>query len=174
MSIATSTKGVVDYLQRNDTLMKQIVQAGESTAAELKQLVQKLDTARQEARDLIDVLGTVQFKVAKSSKVKAKQQGLLEEITNVSKDIQRFKAHPQITALLYAQRSELYLLLANTFTETVGKVVSFTPQEVDDLNVLLRRSRLDVASRKKHAHVLDSAVQLAKLAFRVAAKLASV
>ncbi len=174
MSIATSTRGIVEYLQRNDTLVKQISEAGEEAAVKLKQLAQRIDAGRREAEELIDELGTVEFVVARSSDVRVKQQELLDQIAEVSKDIQRFNAYPQITALLYAQRSEFYLLLANTFNDTVKEVVSFTQQEIDDLNVLLRRSVLDAEARKQKAHLLDAGIQLAKLAFKLAGKLAAV
>ncbi len=61
--------------------------------------------------------------------------------------------------------------LGNTFNDLVAQIVTFSPQEIDDLRVLLRRATLDTASRQKLAHVLDASVQISKLLLRVAGKL---
>jgi len=173
MSIPTTIKGVVDVLRDRDTLVDDISGEAETAAGELKKLVTRLSAARRETEDLLDKLTTVQFAVAANPTIKAEQQSLLEKISDVSKDIQTFKAYPQITRHLYAQRTELYLLLANTFNDIARNIVAFTDQDVDELRTLLRRAALDAESRKQKAHLLDAAVQLAKIAFRVAAKLAA-
>ncbi len=173
MSVATTIKGVVDVLRDRDTLVDDITGEAETAAAELKKLASRLSAARSETEDLLDELTTVQFAVAAKPTTKAEQQSLLAKIADVSKDIQEFKAFPQITRHLYAQRTELYLLLSNTFNDMARKIVAFTDQDVDDLRPLLRRAALDAESRKQKAHLLDAAIQLAKIAFRVATKLAA-
>jgi hypothetical protein len=66
---------------------------------------------------------------------------------------------------------DAYMLLANTYNDLVGQIVTFTPQEIDELRVLLRKATLDIEFRKQLAHVLDAAVQVSKLLLRVAGKL---
>jgi hypothetical protein len=60
----------------------------------------------------------------------------------------------------------LYVALANTYNNSIRKIVPFTQEEVDTLRVLLRRATLDAAARQRRADVLDAAVQLAKLGLR--------
>ena len=172
MGIETSIKGIVEFLKRNDDLIKEIAETGKEAFDTIKELADKVDKARDETRELIERIGTVEFVVSKSSDMREKQQMFLEEIQNVSKKIRRFEAYPDITAHLYAQRSSLYLGLANTYTETIRKIITFTDQEADEIKILLRRAALDSEIRQRKADVLDAAVQLTKLMFKVVKKLA--
>lgn len=172
MGIKASIKGVVEFLKRNDDLIKEIAGTGKEAFDTLKELADKVDRTREETRELIEKVGTVEFVISKSSEMREKQQMFLEEIQNVSKKIRKFEAYPDITAHLYAQRSSLYMGLANTYTETIGKMVTFTQQEADEIRVLLRRAVLDAEARQRKADILDAAVQLTKLMFKVARKLA--
>jgi hypothetical protein len=172
MTMSANLQGVIELLQGDDEFIKEIVQTAENASGKLDQLSQKLDVIREDADELISMASTTKFAVAKGPDVKVHQKKLLDKIEQVSKDIQELSEFPQITRHLYAERTQLYLLLAGTYNKAARKVVPFTDQEAEDLRVLLRRSVLDAASRQKKAHILDAAVQISKLAFRVASKVA--
>jgi hypothetical protein len=172
MAPSADLAGVIELLQGNDEFIKEIVKTGETAVGKLNKLSQQLDVIRKDADELVAMVTTTQFAVADAPEVKVTQKKLLDKIEQVGKDIQELSAFPQITRHLYAQRTQLYLLLADTYNEAARNVVLFTDREAEDLRVLLRRSVLDAASKQKKAHILDAAVQLSKLACRVAGKVA--
>jgi predicted nuclease with TOPRIM domain len=171
MSIEVSIKGVVDFLKKNDDLIREVAKTGREAVERIKELADKLDKAREETRDLLEKVTRIEFSVSKFLKTREKQRILLEEIQDIGRRIRRFEAYPDITAHLYTDLSALYMSLANTYTQSIRRMVTFTDQETDEIKVLLRRSVLDAASRQRKADVLDAAVQLAKLMFKVARKL---
>lgn len=172
MPIPASVQGVVDFIQQNDTLIQDINETAEVSVDQIKKLVHRLDQTRKETEQLIQKLGSTKFVIAKKQDVQNRQKALLEKIEEVSKDIQVWRDDPTIAGLLLAARGELYQRMANTYNHTVSKVIRFSQSEVDELEVLIRRSILDTQSRKKKAHVLDGAVQMAKILFRIGKKLA--
>jgi hypothetical protein len=174
MSIEASMRGVVSFVAERADFVDQVTGLGETAVADLQQAADRLDAARDEAQDLVNRLSTQKFAVASTGSTKDKQRSLLEDIEEISKDIQRYGGQPEMVRLLKAERSELYLLLANTYTDAIKDCVPFDAQEVDELRILLRRSVLDAQSRQKKAHIVDAAIQLSKLGFRAATKLAIV
>jgi ABC-type transporter Mla subunit MlaD len=173
VAIETTAQGILGFLQGNDKLVQDVSGAAKDVGGVLVGLANRLDANRRDAADLVAKLGNVPFAVARTSDAKKQQERLLEQISEVSKDIQEFQDHPEITTHLFAQRSALYMALANTYNDSIATVVSFTPDEVDQLRTLLRRATLDAAARQRWADILDGAVQLAKLGLRLAAKLAA-
>jgi hypothetical protein len=174
MSIQTSTQGLTDFLQRNDKLIQDIRETGKDVTDQVKGLATRFDQARNEAQELISKLGTASFVVAKANDTKVKQARLFEEITVIGKKISDYQDHPEITAGLYATQAAKYVALANTFNDTVSQFVTFTDDEVAQLQTLLRGATLDAEARQRWADILDATVQLTKLALKVAAKLATV
>jgi hypothetical protein len=174
MSIEGSMRGVVNFVAERADFVDQVTGLAETGVTEIQRAADNLDAARNEAQDLVNRLSTEKFAVASSGTTKEKQRSLLEDIEIVSKDIQRYSGQPEMVRLLKAQRSELYVLLANTYTDAIKDCVPFDAQEIEELRVLLRRSVLDAQSRQKKAYLLDAAIQLSKLGFRAATKLAIV
>ena len=58
-----SFEGVVTFLRDNDTVLKQLMETGETATHEIEELATRLDHAREEAQVLIDQLGAVAFSV---------------------------------------------------------------------------------------------------------------
>jgi hypothetical protein len=173
MAIAASLKGVTDFLQKNETLIEAIKDAGQAAAKQIDALSDRLEANREEAAKLMEQIDGLNFQVARDAQTRRRQRLFLDKIEQLSKDIQLFADDPDILVMLYAERGALYMGLGNTFSDSVAQIVTFTPQEIDDLRVLLRRATLDTKSRKQLAHVLDATVQLSKLALRVAGRLAA-
>lgn len=171
MAIAASLKGVTDFLQDNEALLEQIKDTAQGTTEQVKALSDKLDANREETEKLVDQINQLRFEVAPTVEVRQRQKLILDRIELVSKDIQTFADEPDILVMLYLQRSGLYVALGNTYNDLVAQIVTFSPQEVDELRVLLRRAALDAEARKQVAHILDAAVQISKLLLRVATKL---
>jgi len=174
MSIEATMRGVVGFVAERVDFVDQITGLAETAVADIQRAADSLEIARNEAQDLVNRLSTEKFAVASSASTKEKQRTYLQDIEDISKDIQRYSAQPEMVRLLKAQRAELYLLLANTYTDAIKSCVPFEGQEVEELRVLLRRSVLDAQSRQKKAHVLDAAIQLSKMGFRAATQLAVV
>lgn len=173
MAIAASLKGVTDFLQKNEALIEAIKDAGQATAKRIETLSDQLEANREEAAKLVEQIDGMTFRVARVAQTRQRQRVLLNEIEQLSQDIQIFADDPDILVMLYAERGALYVGLANTFNDDIAQIVTFTPEEVDELRVLLRQATLDTATRKKLAHALDAAAQISKLTLRVAAKLAA-
>ena len=177
MSIPMSFEGVAAFLKQNDGLIAQIregIELGEMAATDIRKFFTKLNVAKDDAQELFDALGpNVKFVVAKSSEVRATQEALLEEINEVSQDIRDSAGDPELRALQLLHRSRLYKKLADTFNDTVSRIIPFSQPEIDELETLLSRARLDAEKRQKMAFVLDGAVGLAKFAAKVAMKVAA-
>jgi hypothetical protein len=175
MSIPLSMEGVTNFLKQNDQLVSQIreaVEIGEDLDSEIGRFFSKLDVAKQDARELLDTLGpNVKFAVAKSSDVRVQQQSLLDAINKISESIRDFQADPELTALQILHRSKLYKRLADTFDDTVSRIIPFEQSEIDEYATLVKRADLDTDERQKLAFILDGAVGLAKFAAKVAVKL---
>jgi hypothetical protein len=173
MAIAARLKSVTDFLQKNEALIEAIKDAGQAAAKQIDALSDRLEANREEAAKLVEQIDGLNFQVARDAQTRHRQRLFLDKIEQLSKDIQLFADDPDILVMLYAERGALYVGLGNTFSDSVAQIVTFTPQEIDDLRVLLRRATLDTKSRKQLAHVLDATVQISKLALRVAGRLAA-
>ena len=171
MAIEASLKGVTDFLQKNEALIEQIKDTAQGANDAIKALADQLQASRDEAAQMVERIDGMRFEVARDAQTKQRQQLILGKIEQLSKDIQTFADEPDILVMLYAERGAPYAGLANTFNDQVAQIVTFSPQEVDDLRVLLRRATLDIESRQQLAHILDAAVQVSKLLLRVAGKL---
>lgn len=173
MSITRSVEGIAEFMEENDELIKDLVEAGEATAKELDKLSTRLETARADAEDLVRTLGKTKFAVEKDADLGSLQQKLLQEIGDNGKKIMMFVDEPELVGLFHAQRSKLYLALANTYDATVQKIVTFSQGDVDEIQRLLDRAVLDTAKRKKKAAILDGAIGLTKIALKVGMKVAT-
>ncbi len=173
MSIARSVEGLADFMEENDHLIKDILEAGEGTAKEMERLATRLENARTEAEDLVRTLGKTKFAVEKDSNLGALQEKLLQEIGDNGRKILLFVDEPELVGLFHAQRSKLYLALSKTYDETVQRIVSFSQGDIDEILRLLDRSALDAARRKKQAAILDGAIGLTKIALKVGMKVAT-
>jgi len=171
MAIAASLQGVTDFLQKNEALIELIKDTAQDATDKIKTLSDQLKANRDEAEQLVDQINQMKFRVARDVDTRQRQRLILGKIEQVSKDIQTFADEPDVLIMLYQERGGLYMALGNTFNDPVGQIVTFSPEEIDELQVLLRRATLDTESRKKLAHVLDASVQVSKLLLRVAGKL---
>jgi TolA-binding protein len=171
MAIEASLKGVTDFLQKNEGLIELIKDTGQDATDKIKTLSDQLEANRDEAEQMVDQINQMQFRGARDTDTRQRQRLILGKIEQVSKDIQTFADEPDILIMLYSERGGLYMALGNTFNDPVGQIVTFSPEEIDDLRVLLRRATLDTESRMQIAHILDASVQVSKLLLRVAGKL---
>jgi hypothetical protein len=104
----------------------------------------------------------LEFTASPDHNVNAKQRELLAKIEEVSKDIQTWQDDPDVVGSLYALRASYYTALANTYDDVFQWTITFTQQEIDDLNKLLVRAKLDAEERQLQANVVDAVVQLSK------------
>ena len=168
-----SFEGVVTFLRDNDTVLKQLMETGETATHEIEELATRLDHAREDAQVLIDQLGAVAFSVGQQDETKVKQTALLEAVTALRKKFEMYKNDPLRRGIYAAEISNLYLQLANTFNNTtVSQIVPFAQDEIEGYKELMRKAVLDAASRQKRAAVLKAGVQISRLALSVAGKLA--
>jgi hypothetical protein len=168
----TSFSGVVRFLERNDALIKQLMDSTEEATDTISNLSVEVDHAREEAKALVDQLGTAQFKVGKQDETKVRQKALLEAVTALRKKFETYKNDPLRRGIYAAEISNLYVQLANTFNnETVAQVVPFSRDEIRDFKDRMREAVLDTASRRRRAAVLKAAVHISRLAIGVAGKL---
>ena len=172
MNFENSFEWVTQFWKANQGLVEQLQTTVQGTAADLKKLADAEQQNQQQGNQLAAALGT-QFKVASDAQTKQKQLDLLNQIQELNKEIAEFHDEPDITADLLATRSTLYVALADTFDQTVEQFVQFTPEEIIDINGLLKQATLDTASRQKWAAVLDASVALTKMALNVAVKMAA-
>lgn len=177
MSIPLSFEGIAAFLRQNDELITRIrdgIEIGGTGANDIRRFFTKLNVAKDDAEELLDTLGpNIKFVVARSNDTRATQEALLEEINEVSQDIRDSAGDPELRALQLLHRSRLYKKLADTFNDTVSRIIPFSQPEIDELETLLSRARLDAEKRQKMAFVLDGAVGLAKFAAKVAMKVAA-
>ncbi|MDF0668739.1 MAG: hypothetical protein P0119_22025 [Nitrospira sp.] len=168
-----SIGGVVGFLRDNDSLIKQLMETGESANQEISDLSVQVDHARDEAKVLVDQVGAVEFAVGKQDETKVRQQALLEAVAALRKKFETYKNDPLRRGIYAAEISNLYLQLANTFNnETVAQIVPFSNDEIEAYKELMKKAVLDAASRKKRAAVIKAAAQISRLALGIAAKLA--
>jgi hypothetical protein len=170
MKIEPSIKGVSRFLKDNDDLIKDIRSGKEI----LENLADRVKSNRDATEEIVENIGKIPFKVAKKQDVRDRQKKLLEEIMVTRKKIHIFRDDPTMMGLFEGNLSALYLELGNThIEESVENMVTFTQEEVDDIRVLLRRATLDAQARQNMAHILDAAVQIGKLTFKIALNLAA-
>lgn len=154
-----NTKQLVDFLQQNEELIKNI--AAESDT--LPNLFQKVEENRAKAQSLLPTKDlNVNFQGSADHNVLDAQRNLVEQISKTSADIQKFQDEPDLQAGLLAHEGALYAALANTYDDSFAWVITFTQEEIDSLNVLLRHATLDAAARQRTADVLDAAVEISK------------
>jgi hypothetical protein len=169
----TSTAGVVGFLERNDSLIKQLMETAESAHQEITDLSVQVDHAREEAKVLVDQLGVVEFSVGKQDETKVRQKAILEAVAVLRKKFETYKNDPLRRGIYAAEISNLYVQLANTFNnETIAQIVPFSRDEIKSYRELMKEAVLDAASRKKRAAVIKAAAQISRLALGIAAKLA--
>jgi hypothetical protein len=169
----TSTAGVVGFLERNDSLIKQLMETAESAHQEITDLSVQVDHAREEAKVLVDQLGAVEFSVGKHDETKVRQKAILEAVAVLRKKFETYKNDPLRRGIYAAEISNLYVQLANTFNnETIAQIVPFSRDEIKSFRELMKEAVLDAASRKKRAAVIKAAAQISRLALGIAAKLA--
>jgi hypothetical protein len=178
MSIERSFEGITTFLKDNDTLVTQVkdaIEAGETSATAIQKLFTKLDVAKDDMEELTEALGpTVKFAVGETADIRATQDAYLGQINELSEGIRDFGGDPELTRELILHRSRLYKKLADTYNDSVSKIIRFEPRELDEYETLLRRAQLDIEDRQKLAFILDGAVGLAKLAAKIAGKLVGV
>lgn len=169
-----SIQGVVTFLQDNDSLIKQLMETGESATTDIEQLADQVSHAREEAQVLVDQLGTVEFSVGRQDDTKVRQAALLDAVAALRKKFETYKNDPLRRGIYAAEISNLYLQLANTFNnETVAQIVPFDADEIDRCKDLLKKAVLDGASRKRRAAVIKAGAQISRLALGLASKLAT-
>lgn len=169
----TSIAGVVGFLEDNDNLIKQLMETAESAHQEISDLSVQVDHAREEAKVLVDQLGAVEFAVGKTDETKVRQKALLEAVAALRKKFERYKNDPLRRGIYAAEISNLYVQLANTFSnETIAQIVPFSSDEVQTYKELMKEAVLDAASRKKRAAVIKAAARVSRLALGIAGKLA--
>ncbi len=105
--------------------------------------------------------------------MRQKQRDLLAKISDTQDRIRRFIDAPELTTPLFGDLVGFYVELANTYNDSVRRVVTFTDGEIDELNSLVRQATLDAIARQRWADVLAAAVTLTKLGLKVAVKLAA-
>ncbi|OQW31771.1 MAG: hypothetical protein A4E19_00150 [Nitrospira sp. SG-bin1] len=168
----TSIRGIVGFLEDNDSLIKQLMETAESAHQEIADLSVHVDHARQEAKALVDQLGAVEFSVGKQEETKVRQKALLEAVAVLRKKFETYKNDPLRRGIYAAEISNLYLQLSNTFNnDTIAQIVSFSKDEIRSYKELMKEAVLDAASRKKRAAVIKAAAQISKLALGIAGKL---
>lgn len=169
----TSTAGVVSFLEDNDSLIMQLMEASESAHQQITDLAVQVDHAREEAEALIDQLDVVEFVVGKQDETKVRQKALMEAVAPLRKKFETYRNDPLRRGIYAAEISNLYLQLANTFNnETVAQIVPFSKEEIRAYKSLIKEAVLDAASRKKRAAVIKAAAHISKLALGIAGKLA--
>jgi hypothetical protein len=127
----TSTAGVVGFLERNDSLIKQLMETAESAHQEITDLSVQVDHAREEAKVLVDQLGAVEFSVGKHDETKVRQKAILEAVAVLRKKFETYKNDPLRRGIYAAEISNLYVQLANTFNnETIAQIVPFSRDEI--------------------------------------------
>lgn len=158
------TQQLVDFLKQNEDLIKSIASEAES----LPSLFNKLEANRAQAQSLLPARGlTLNFQGSADHDVLDKQRTLVDQIAKTSQDIQAFQDEPDLQAGLLTHEAALYTALANTYDDSFSWVITFTQDEIDSLNVLLRHATLDAAARQRQADMLDAAVQISKFILSV-------
>jgi hypothetical protein len=174
MAIEKSLESVIEFWNKNQKLVEDLRGTASGAANDIKTLADQLEQHRKDATQLIGGLETSSFQVAKDEKVKESQRDLIGQIKAINDKISKFKDSSEITTGLYADRAQLYLQLADTFDEaTFTNFVPFTPDDLKEIDSLLKQAALDTISRQKLADVLGAAVKLTELALKVAVKIAA-
>ncbi|HJU05173.1 MAG TPA: hypothetical protein VJ692_08455 [Nitrospiraceae bacterium] len=168
--MANSIEDIADFLQRHYDLLRKITEASPGAVDKIRGFADKIDATREEAKAFVTEAGKVEFLVAGSDEMEAKQKFLFEKIETIGKEIQENQNFPEIAIFLYAQRSDMFKELAKTYDDLVAKIVEFTPQDIEELKGLLQRAALNAAERKKQQLVIMAAVDVAKFTVRLAAK----
>lgn len=169
MGIEPSIEGVILFLKENDDLIKEI-RAGKET---LETLADRVKSNRDATEKLVEKIGKIPFRFAKKQDIRDRQTKLLEEIRETRKKIHIFRDDPTMVGLFESNLASLYLALGNTYIEeSLENIITFSQQEVDEIQVLLRRATLDAEARQNIAHILDAAVQIGKIALKIAISLA--
>jgi HPt (histidine-containing phosphotransfer) domain-containing protein len=172
-NIEFSLKGVTEFLQLNQDLIKTLGQTAKDAADEIKTVASQLEDLRQQSKELVEGLNTQPFDVGADAAVRQQQQGLLDQIAKTQKKIEKFIDAPELTTPLYGDLAGLYVELANTYNQGVRQFVQFTDDEITEINGLLQQATLDAIARQRWADVLAGAVALTKVALKVGLKLAA-
>lgn len=174
MSIAASFEGVNQFLKENEELVKEIRGAVSATKDTIETLADRVQTNRTETEEMTKKIGKIAFKVAKKRDTKDRQKELLKKIEEAKKKIEQYKDDPTMMGLIQTDLSAYYLALGNTYLEeSVEQIVTFTPEEANEIRSLLQSATLDAQNRENLAAILDAAVQISKVALKMAVKLAA-
>ena len=173
MAIPTNMKGISDFLADQRKLIDQIQDTAEGAGGILSGLFDQLQTNKDNAEKLVAQLKTVEFQAGKTDDVKARQKELIDAIEAKEQEIQDAAGDLHERGQLKGELATLYMNLGDTFTESVARIVSFTPEEEQQLRNLLEEATVDTAKRQSKADILAAVVSLTKLAIKVAKMVAA-
>ncbi|HTL54683.1 MAG TPA: hypothetical protein VL361_03355 [Candidatus Limnocylindrales bacterium] len=172
MEFENSLKWITEFWKNNQALIEEIQATSQDATDRIKELAEALQENQTQGTQLAAALGK-RFQKGKDEDTRQKQTDLINKIADINKEIQEFHSSPEITGPLESERSDLYEALADTFDNSVRQIVRFSPDEITEINGLLRQADLDAASRQKWADVLNAAVSLTEMALKVAVKVAA-
>jgi len=174
MSIPASFEGVGRFLRENDGLIQEIRGAAAGAGDVLRLLAERVRANQEAAQGLVKDAGAFSFKVAGKQDTRDRQKRLLLRIEETNRRIEKYRDDPALAGLFQGDLSMYYLELGNTYLEEpVARMVSFSPEEADEIRGLLRGAVLDAQKRKDLAAVLEAAVRVSKAVLKVAVKLAA-
>lgn len=167
LSIDELVKTIFDQEELIDELLD-LAEAGGEIGDEMPD---RVDEARDRAGLLIGDLDGVEFQISDDPDDRAEQQLLLSEMKAIGKRVQLCRYYPDVVRYLRLQREAVFAALNDTYGDLTSYVIEFSDDEVAQLEVLLRRAAVDSDEREVWAQLIDSAVQVAKIYFRVAARM---
>lgn len=134
-------------------------------------ILDRIDEARDAAGLLIADLDGIEFQISDDPDDRAEQQLLFSELRDIGKRVQRCQYYPEVVRHLRAQRGAVFAALNDTYGDLTSYEIEFSEDEVAQLRVFMRRAAIDADDREVFAHIVDSAVQLSKIYFRVATRM---
>lgn len=164
---------LVDMIREQEELIDELMDLADDGRAVTDDVLERVDDTRDWAAQMIEDIDEMDFHISDDPDDRAEQQMLLQEIQAVGKKIHQFRFYPDITTHLRLQRGALFVALSNTYNDLTAYIIEFSDDEVMQLRQLLRRAVLDAEERQHWSNVIDSAVQVAKLMFRVGTRMAA-
>lgn len=174
MEIDKNLANVMAFVKKNDKLIGELKDAGGAVKGTVEKLVKRFEKNRKEVKALVESLGRTKFIVGKDTDTRERQAVLLDEIARCTKDIEFFRDDPLLKAHYLNMRAASYVALSRTYDDMAAKIIDFTQDEVEELQVLLARAALDTENRMKLAFIVDASIQLTKVALRVATKIVAI
>lgn len=172
MEFENSLKWITAFWKTNQDLIEQIQKTSADAADSIQELADALQENHTQGTQLAASLGK-KFQVGADEQTRQEQTDLINRIAELNKQIEEFRNSPEISGPLESERSDLYLALADTFDNSVKRIVQFTPDDITKINDLLQQAELDADSRRKWADVLNATVALTEMALQVAVKVAT-